>query len=419
MMQAYAQALSSLRDPQHPLPRKDPELATVRHAMSAVIGVQIARSYAAVIHALEGHPGLVIKCPARTGEANLLHKEAKRLSQLPNIATVNFIPIVEGTRALMERLLPMDIQDLKAPHLERLRSDMVSALQTLHGCGIVHADIHRHNIMIRKDPPSFVLIDLGGTAGESIYPLALGYGAIGEGGTRHRTPHEQGPLPIRTAKGDYFRLAITLRHEILDIVHVKTHRHFKVELDLWIKAGSDPLPPWPSSAFPGGSWLDSAVQAQILVQAGLWSRDGAVCRSETVFFHPADRRGNDDGAFVVEQAAGSSSQAAGRAASSGSWEQSAVYAKFYLSCGLRTRGARVRPVFFEVFPFLRYSNQNGYLQIEVPPPPPETAGTAAEPATTVEMTPRLPSRVVALPLTGVWAEPAQEDAVNMNMESMD
>ena len=275
-MQVYAQTLSSLRDPQHPLPRKDPELSTARQAMSAVIGVQIARSYAAVIHALEGHPGLVIKCPARTGEAHLVHKEAKRLSQLPNIATVNFIPIVEGTRALMERLLPMDIQDLKAPHMERLRSDIVSALQTLHGCGIVRADIHRcgivhadirrHNIMIRKDPPSFVLIDLGGTAGESIYPLALGYGAIGEGGMRHRTPHEQGPRPIRTAKGDYYRLAMTLRHEILDTVHVKTHRHFKAELDLWIKAGRDPLPPWPSSAFPGGSWLDSAENAQILVQ---------------------------------------------------------------------------------------------------------------------------------------------------------
>ena len=115
--------------------------------------------------------------------------------------------------------------------------------------------------------------------------------------------------------------------------------------------------------------------------------------------------------------AGSSSQAAGRHASSGSWEQSAVYAKFYLSCGLRTRGAQVRPVFFEVFPFLRYSNQNGYLQIEVPPPPPAIEGMTAEPAATVEMTPRLPSQVVVFPLTGVWAETAQEEEVNM--ESMD
>ena len=312
MMQVYAQTLSSLRDPQHPLPRKDPELSTARHAMSADIGVQIARSYAAVIHALEGHLGLVIKCPARTGEAHLLHKEAKRLSQLPNIATVNFIPIVEGTRALMERLLPMDIQDLKAPHMERLRSDIVSALQTLHGCGIVHADIHRHNIMIRTDPPSFVLIDLGGLPAKAYTRWPWATAAIGEGGMRHRTPHEQGPLPIRTAKGDYYRLAMTLKHEILDTVHVKTHRHFKAELDLWIKAGRDRLPPWPSSAFPGGSWLDSAENAQILVQAGLWSRDGTVCRSETVFSHPTDRRGNDDGTFVAEQAAGSSSQAAGR-----------------------------------------------------------------------------------------------------------
>ena len=170
-------------------------------------------------------------CCCVSGEAHLLHKEAKRLSQLPNIATVNFIPMVEGTRALMERLLPLEIEYLKAPHMERLRSDVVSALQTLHGCGIVHADIHRQNVMVRRDPPSLVLVDLGGTAGESIYPLSLGYGAIGEGGTRHRTPHEQGSPPVRTAKGDYFRLAMMLRHEILEAVHVKMHRHFKAELD--------------------------------------------------------------------------------------------------------------------------------------------------------------------------------------------
>ena len=73
-----------------------------------------------------------------------------------------------------------------------------------------------------------------------------------------------------------------------------------------------------------------------------------MCRSETTFLNPTDQRGNNDGAFVVEQAAGSSSQAASRPANSGRWEQSAVYAKFYLSCGLRTRGTRGRPVFFEV-----------------------------------------------------------------------
>ena len=300
----------------------------------------------------------------------------------------------------MERLHPLDIEDLKAAYMERLRSDMVSALQTLHGRGIVHADIHRRNIMVRQNPPSFVLIDLGGTAGESIYPLSLGYGAIGQGGTLHRPPHETGPFPIRTAKGDYYRLAMTLRH--------------KAELEQWIESGREPLPNWPQSAFPGGSWLESAENAQVLVQAGLWTCDGAVCRSETTFYHPQDRRGNQDGAFVVEQAAGSSSQAAGRQATSCSWEQSAVYAKFYLSCGLRTRGARVRPVFFEVFPFLKYSNQNGYLQIEVPPPPPEPAATATEPATQAEAAPRLLSQVAIFPLTGVWAE--QDD---VNMDSMD
>ncbi|CAE7903386.1 hypothetical protein AK812_SmicGene19292 [Symbiodinium microadriaticum] len=255
--------------------------------------------------------------------------EAKRLSQLPNIATVNFIPMVKGARALMERLLPLEIEYLKAPHMERLRSDIVSALQTLHGCGIVHADIHRQNVMVRRDPPSFVLIDLGGTAGESIYPLSLGYGAIGEGGTRHR------------------------------------------------------------------SWIDSAVDPQTIVQAGLWNREGAVCRSETTFLNPTDQRGNNDGAFVVEQAAGSSSQAASRPANSGRWEQSAVYAKFYLSCGLRTRGTRGRPVFFV-------------------PPPPTPVENQVETTPSAETEPRLPSQITVFPLTGVWAEPG-----DVNMESMD
>ena len=72
--------------------------------------------------------------------------------------------------------------------------------------------------MVRQNPPSFVLIDLGGTAGESIYPLSLGYGAIGQGGTLDCPPHETGPFPIRAGKGDYHRLAMTLRHEIMDVI---------------------------------------------------------------------------------------------------------------------------------------------------------------------------------------------------------
>ncbi|CAE7373144.1 unnamed protein product, partial [Symbiodinium sp. KB8] len=213
-------ANDSASEPRVALPERRSLVAMppVNWAAQQVQAYARAVSYAALIHTLEGHPGLVIKCPARTGEAHLLHKEAKRLSQLPNIATVNFIPMVEGTRALMEWLHPLDIQDLKAAHMERLRSDMVSALQTLHGCGIVHADIHRRNIMVRQNPPSFVLIDLGGTAGESIYPLSLGYGAIGQGGTLDCPPHETGPFPIRAGKGDYHRLAMTLRHEIMDVI---------------------------------------------------------------------------------------------------------------------------------------------------------------------------------------------------------
>lgn len=66
------------------------------------------------------------------------------------------------------------------------------------------------------------------------------------------------------------------------------------------------------------------------------------------------------------------------------------------------------------FPFLKYSNQNGYLQIEVPPPPPEPAETSTRPITQAEAAQRLPSQITVFPLTGVWAE--HDD---INMEPMD
>ena len=57
------------------------------------------------------------------------------------------------------------------------------------------------------------------------------------------------------------------------------------------------------------------------------------------------------------------------------------FARFYLSCHLRTTGSHVRPAFVEICPYLRYSNQtqNGYLTKEEvdlsspPPPPPDAA----------------------------------------------
>ena len=176
--------------------------------MSTPVGKQLARGFASVIHLIEGHPRMVLKCPSRLNESHFLHKEAKRLSQLPNVASIAFIPLVEATRALMERLFSIQVKDLTSGHIERVRSDVVSVLQTLHGCGIVHADVLLQNIMLRHRTQSFVLIDLGGTAGASIYPLVSGYGARGRGGDRHRPPHEEGPFPLRTMKGDYYRMAM-------------------------------------------------------------------------------------------------------------------------------------------------------------------------------------------------------------------
>eukprot|EP00439_Symbiodinium_sp_Y106_P017327 s1665_g2.t1 len=49
---------------------------------------------------------------------------------------------------------------------------------------------------------------------------------------------------------------------------------------------------------------------------------------------------------------------------SGSWEKSAAYAGFYLSCQLRTKASYVRRNFTEVCPSWCYSNQDGYLSKE-------------------------------------------------------
>ena len=142
--------------------------------------------------------------------------------------------------------------------------------------------MHLTNIMVRYDPPAYVLIDMGGTAGECIYPLALGFGAPGRGENLHRPPHEHASRPGDTASGLPRPPTIP--------------RHGRHKLAQWVSMANVAQPPWPTSVFPGGSWQESALNP---TQAGLWDRDGNINTATTAF--PADQQGNDDGNFVPER----------------------------------------------------------------------------------------------------------------------
>ena len=47
--------------------------------------------------------------------------------------------------------------------------------------------------------------------------------------------------------------------------------------------------------------------------------------------------------------------------STGSWEKSAISARFFLKCELRSRF--IRSIYQEIFPWQAYSNQDGYLAL--------------------------------------------------------
>ena len=173
---------------------------------------------------------------------------------------------------------------------------------------MVHADAHLANIMVRYDPPTYVLIDIGGTAGECIYPLALGFGAPGRGGDLHRPPRENASRPGRTIRGDYLMIiqevlghkcwrdtasGLPCPRSFLAIVGTSSHSGSR-----WPNVAQ---PPWPASIFPGDSWIESALNPTVLVQAGLiWDREGNINTATTVFADPADQQGNDDGHFRSE-----------------------------------------------------------------------------------------------------------------------
>ena len=68
----------------------------------------------------------------------------------------------------------------------------------------------------------------------------------------------------------------------------------------------------------------------------------------------------------------------------GSWENSAISATFFLKCQLRTCGRFARTIYQEIFPWQAYSNQDGYLVPANPPPPPPAPPTPAESLTATQ-----------------------------------
>ena len=335
----------------------------------------------------------------------------------PSVITTVFA--TSGRSSLMPRLWPIPRGALRTTEVIRLKYDISAALEMLHRSHIVHADVHADNLMLRAEPPCFVLIDYSGCTGDSVYPLHLGYGAFGYGGATHRPPTlESSPAPVRTAHGDYFRLARTILKQLYIGPEPSKRRHsdkdsslpshLDKELRIWLERDQWPRPPSPTSPFPPGSWKDSAVSPSIILHASLWRANGEVKQDTATFTSPDSKFGNSNGALVPEGVANDGLQG------TGSWENSAISARFFLKCQLRTCGRFARTIYQEIFPWQAYSNQDGYLVPANPPPPPPAPATPAESLTTgqygdgglahltMQSATAVPTAVTADGLQGIW-----------------
>ena len=140
----------------------------------------------------------------------------------------------------------------------------------------------------------------------------------------------------------------------------------------------------PNNAIPPGSWKDSAVSPSIILHA------------------------SSNGTLVPEGVANDGLQG------TGSWENSAISARFFLKCQLRTCGRFARTIYQEIFPWQAYSNQDGYLVLANPPPPPPAPPAPAESLTTgqygdgglahltMQSATALPHADTAGSLQGIW-----------------
>ena len=400
-----AGVLAELAEASNPVFRRHRDPLDVPAPPAARLGSPLAYGFACTVYALPDHPDLVVK-QFNDAEKYMAQREFIRLARPPPLATLAEVFFQSGPLSLMPRYLPVHVPSLTSAHVLRLKEDVTSALSALHTTGIVHADVHLDNVMVNPGPVCYVPIDLGGTAGESLFPLALGFGAPGQGGDKHRPPHEEDLPPRRTVPGDFFRLARTIQKDILchrcwrqadgTLTHApKLPKHVRAELTQWVLAANVAQPTWPTSAFPGGSWRETANNPAVMVQAGLWDSQGRTCIDTAEFTETDQHFGNQDGRFVLETHPTDPGH-------SGSWEQSAAFARYYLKASLRTMGTHNRAIFVEISPFYQYSNQDGFLVREFaapPPPPPERPDSPAASAAPASSPP------VSSSLQGIWAAP--------------
>ena len=113
-----------------------------------------------------------------------------------------------------------------------------------------------------------------------------------------------------------------------------------------------------------------------MVNAKLWGRQGDVVETTAVYTRDSDRFGNRYGEFAPE---------ADGEDDVGTWERSALSARFFRVGKLKTKSSTYRHIFEEVHPFRTYGNDDGYLRMETavaPRPPPNPPREAAEPSLT-------------------------------------
>ena len=145
-----------------------------------------------------------------------VNRDINRCGRLPEVAILPTILAWDPDqgRVLMPRLYPVPLDLVGSKQVVRLIGDMRMALSILHDHHIIHGDVRLANIMVRLDPPSFVLIDYGGCL-ESLWPVKQGYMVEGKGGAQHRPPAECTTRPFVCLRSDYYRLSHKVVDEIL------------------------------------------------------------------------------------------------------------------------------------------------------------------------------------------------------------
>ena len=190
-----AMAQSLLDDPSMPTPApfQTPPADVLRALMSGnIAGQAIGKGNSSEVHACQSNPRFVIRTVRQQDEVEW-QRELSRLRRVPALSVITTVFATSGRSSLMPRLWPIPRGALRTTEVIRLKYDISAALEMLHRSHIVHADVHADNLMLRAEPPCFVLIDYSGCTGDSVYPLHLGYGASGYGGVTHSPPTLESP----------------------------------------------------------------------------------------------------------------------------------------------------------------------------------------------------------------------------------